>query len=137
MLEFEDRIAFDLAVFLPGFFLIALRLWVRNRHRLPNPELTWLLSDVFVSLALMIGASVISLDIWYMRRRIQLRNYPQEEDPVGFVMESITVTVEFLKVYVDACACRIAPLTPDARNRSLFNQYAYITALCKSSPSCG
>jgi len=110
MLAFEDRIAFDLAVFLPGFFLIALRLWVRNRNRLPNPELTWLLSDVFVSLALMIGASVISLDIWYMRRRIRLRNFSQEEDAAGFLIETITVTVEFLKV-------------------SLFNQYAYITAL--------
>jgi len=103
MLDYEDRITFDLAVFIPGFFLIALRLWVRNRNRLPNPELTWVLSDVFVSVALAIAASVISLDIWYMRRRIQLKNFPRKEDPTGFLMESITITVEFLKVYVGAC----------------------------------
>jgi hypothetical protein len=100
MLQYESRVAFDLAVFIPGFFLIALRLWVRNRNRLPNPQLTWVLSDVFVSMALIIAASVISLDIWYMRRRIGLRNYPKEEDPAGYLMESITITVEFLKVYV-------------------------------------
>ncbi|KAA8909522.1 hypothetical protein FN846DRAFT_603683 [Sphaerosporella brunnea] len=110
MLKYENRIAFDLALFLPGFFFISLRLWIRNRNRLPNPHLTWILSDVFVALSLIIAASVISLDLWYMQRRIRLRDYPKEEDPAGYFVETITISIEFLKV-------------------SLFNQYGYICAL--------
>ena len=99
MLRYESRIGFDLALLIPGSLLIALRLWVRNKNRLPNPALTWVLSDVFVSIALAIGASVVALDVWYMRRKIGLRNYPAGEDQIGYLIESLTIVVEFLKVY--------------------------------------
>jgi hypothetical protein len=99
MLKYEHRIGFDLGVFLPGFIFIFVRLWIRNRNRLPNPPLTWILSDVFVSFSLIIAASVISLDIWYMRREIELRNYPKEDNPLGYFLEAAKISVEFLKVY--------------------------------------
>lgn len=97
MLESEARIGYDLALFVPYAFLVLLRLWVNSRNRSSNPKLTWLLSDAFVVLALLMAACVIALDVWILAERIRLRKYPL--DDAGANLAAVRkLQVDFYKV---------------------------------------
>ncbi|KAI5812800.1 hypothetical protein BZA77DRAFT_323359 [Pyronema omphalodes] len=112
MLKYEERIAFDLSLIVPSTVLIGLRLWIRQKYRDTNPQRTWILSDIFVLLALVIAGFVIGLDIHYLVNRARLEHYAEagNVDLDYLYEEKIKLRVRFFKV-------------------QLWNQYGYVSAL--------
>lgn len=74
MLDYRHRIAFDLALLSTAFLQIVLRFWVRSKHRLRNLQLTWVLSDAFVVLALMASGLATAFDVTILLQRAALAN---------------------------------------------------------------
>jgi hypothetical protein len=100
MLKYEHRIAFDLSLIVPSTVLIGLRLWIRQKYRDTNPQRTWILSDVFVLLALVIAGFVVGLDIHYLVNRARLEHYAEAGniDLNYLYEEKIKLRVRFFKV---------------------------------------
>ena len=60
MLNDYGRIGFDIAIYVAGITFCILRLCVRYKDRVVLRARTYILSDVFMMIAMVIGTSVIS-----------------------------------------------------------------------------
>ena len=101
VLSYEARIAFDTTLVGSCFLLVLLRVWIKNRYRTPNLKFEWILSDIFIVIAVCISGVVIGLDSWILVERIKLR----DDHTSSIAEKQLMVTkiqVDFYKVLVPA-----------------------------------